>query len=48
MQIETDDYVKASTYANLIGKTVRWVYKLIERNELDSIEIDGVKFIKIK
>ncbi len=48
MKIETDDYIKASTYAKLIGKTARWVYKLIERNELNHIEIDGVLFIKIK
>ena len=35
-------------YANKVGKTVAWIYRLGERKEIDIIEIDGVKFVKVK
>ena len=42
------DYVKVSTYAKRIEKSVTWVYKLIERDKLTLLEVDGVKFVKEK
>jgi len=40
------ELMKVSTYANKIGKSVTWVYKLIENKELKCKIIDGVKFIE--
>ena len=39
--------VKISTYAKSIDKSVQWVYKLIESNEVKCVIIDGVKFIEV-
>lgn len=36
------------SYAEMIKKTVAWVYRLGERGEIDIIEIDGVKFVKVE
>lgn len=41
-------FVKVSTYAKKIEKSVTWVYKLIEKKELTLLEVDGVKFVKEK
>lgn len=43
--MNTENLVKISTYAKEIGKSVQWVYKLIESGDVKSVEIDGVKFI---
>lgn len=48
MVIKTEDLVKIKTYADSIGKSVTWVYKLIIRGDLELIKIDSVHFIKIK
>jgi len=40
--------VKISTYAIKIRKSVTWVHKLAEKNEIEIVEIDGVKFVKTK
>ncbi len=42
---ETDKLVRVKTYADTIGKSVTWVYKLIEKGELKTKEIDGIVFI---
>ena len=34
-------------YALTVGKTVAWIYRLGERGDLNIIEIDGVKFVKL-
>ena len=39
--------VRISTYAKKIGKSTAWVYKLIDKGEIELIRIDGVNFIKI-
>ena len=41
-----NDYVRVSTYAKKIQKSVTWVYKLIENGSLVLLEVDGVKFVK--
>ena len=46
--IHTDNLKKISTYAKEIGKSVTWVYKLAEQNEINIIKIDGVNFVKPK
>ena len=46
--INTGNLKKISTYAKEIGKSVTWVYKLAEQNEISIIKIDGVNFVKIK
>ena len=43
--MSTENLVKISTYAEQIGKSVQWVYKLAENNEIKIKEIDGVKFV---
>lgn len=35
-------------YANKIGKTSQWVYRLGERKDIEIVEIDGVKFVKVE
>jgi hypothetical protein len=47
MLIETNDFVKVSTYAHQNNVSVTWVYKLIKLNVLEMILIDGVKFVRI-
>tara|TARA_R110000744_G_scaffold257189_1_gene372622 strand:+ start:148 stop:300 length:153 start_codon:yes stop_codon:yes gene_type:complete len=42
------DYVKVSTLAKKLGKSVTWIYKMIENDLVDLQEIDGVKFVKEK
>jgi hypothetical protein len=47
---KTIDITKLKTiknYAAMRGFTVPWIYKLGERKEINIIEIDGVKFVKI-
>jgi len=44
--METKNLIRVSTYAKKINKSVTWVYKLAEANEIKIIEIDGVKFVK--
>lgn len=39
---------KVSNYAKDIKRSVTWVYKLNELNEIEIIKIDGVNFVKIK
>ena len=34
-------------YAQMIGKTVAWIYRLGERGEITIIKIDGVQFVKV-
>jgi hypothetical protein len=45
---EVKGYVKVSTYAKKIDKSVTWIYKMIEKNDLILLEVDGVKFVKEK
>ena len=42
-----DNLVRVSTYADQIGKSVTWVYKLIKTKELKTVIIDGIKFIEV-
>lgn len=46
--MEIKDLVKISTYARKYGLSVQAIYKKINRKDLVCIEIDGVKFVKIK
>ncbi len=48
MLVEIDKLKTVSNYAKIIEKSVVWVYELGRRGEIDIIEIDGVKFVKIK
>jgi len=45
---ETEGFVKVSTYAKKIDKSVTWIYKMIESDLLLLLEVDGVKFVKEK
>jgi hypothetical protein len=40
-------YKKISNYALMISKSVTWVNKLNENNELNIVKIDGVKFVDL-
>lgn len=39
---------KVSTYAREQGVSVQTIYKRIEKGDLICVEIDNVKFIKVK
>ena len=43
--MKEEQLVKISTYAEQIGKSVQWVYKLAETNVIKIKTIDGVKFV---
>ena len=50
MRVLKEDITKLKTirnYASMIKKTVVWMYELGKRGEINVIEIDGVKFVKI-
>lgn len=40
--------VKVSTYARTNSKSATWVYNQAKENKITIVEIDGVKFVKIK
>lgn len=40
------DLKRVKTYADEIGKSVTWVYKLAKEGAISLVVIDGVKFIK--
>ena len=46
--MEKSKLIKVSTYARQEGISVPAVYKRINAKNVECIEIDGVKFIKIK
>jgi len=48
MKIETDNLLTVKNYAKKIGTNRSWVYQLINSNRVDLVEINGVKFIRIK
>lgn len=39
--------VRVKTYADKIGKSTTWVYRLAESGKIKLIEIDGVKFVVV-
>lgn len=45
MLVDTEKIVKVSTYAKIKDISSMWVYKLIERGKLKSINIDGVEYV---
>jgi len=46
--MDTTKLIKVSNYAKFINKSVQWVYELGRKKEIEIIEIDGVKFVKLK
>lgn len=48
MKEETKDLIKISTFAKEKDVSVQSVYKWIEKGEVKSVEIDGIKFIDKK
>lgn len=49
-QLLKQDITKLRTvanYAKMVGKTVAWIYRLGEREEIKIIKIDGVQFVKL-
>lgn len=42
------DLVRISTYALKMSKSTTWVYDQAKAKLIDIVEIDGVKFVKIK
>ena len=46
--MEKSKLIKVSTYANQQGISVPAVYKRINTGKIDYVEIDGVKFIKVR
>ncbi len=47
MNIDTEKLRTVRTYAQMKGWTVQHIYRLISEKKLDSVIIDGVKFIRI-
>lgn len=47
-RIDSAKLMTFKNYAAHAGLTVQWVYKLAERKEIDVVEVDGVKFVKIE
>lgn len=45
--MENSNLIKVSTYARREGISVPAVYKRINAGNVESVEIDGVKFIKV-
>jgi len=45
--IDINTLVKVKTYAHMKNISHTYVYKLAEKEKVEMIEIDGVKFIKI-
>lgn len=48
MVVNTEKLKTVSNYAKIINRSVVWVYELGRRESIEIIEIDGVKFVKIK
>lgn len=46
--MEKSKLIKVSTYASQQGISVAAVYKRINNGKIECVEIDGVKFIKVK
>lgn len=46
--MEKSKLIKVSTYASQQGISVTAVYKRINAGSVECVEIDGVKFIKVK
>ena len=46
--MEKSKLIKVSTYARQEGISVPAVYKRINAGRVECVEIDGVKFIKVK
>ena len=46
--MEKSKLIKVSTYARLEGISVPAVYKRINAGNVECVEIDGVKFIKVR
>ena len=44
-EINLKNLKRVSTYAKIKDISSMWVYKLIERGKLKSINIDGVEFV---
>jgi hypothetical protein len=42
------DYVRVSTFAKQKEQSVTWIYKMIEKGEVDLLTVDGVKFVREK
>ena len=47
-KMEKSKLIKVSTYATMEGISVTAVYKRINAGSVECVEIDGVKFIKVK
>ena len=47
-KMEKSKLIKVSTYASQQGISVVAVYKRINTGKIECVEIDGVKFIKVK
>lgn len=47
-KMEKSNLIKVSTYARQEGISVPAVYKRIKAGSVECVEIDGVKFIRIK
>ena len=45
--IDINSLVKVKTYAHLKNISHTYVYKLAKKGQVNMIEIDGVKFIKL-
>lgn len=48
MKIETKELLTVKNYAKKIGHNRSWVYQLINSQRVDLVEIDGVKFVRVK
>ena len=46
--VNPNELCTIANYAKRIGKSVTWVYQLGRLKEIEIVEIDGVKFVKIK
>ena len=46
MIIETNDWTTVANYARKKKFSMAWAYMLIKNNKIESIKIDGIKFVK--
>lgn len=45
--IDVNNLVTFSNYGKKIGKSRQWVYELSKGGKIQTIEIDGVKFVQL-
>lgn len=45
MQVDTEQLITVTNFANLKGITRQHVYRLIESGEINAVAVDGISFV---